>query len=226
MFLSSLENLSASPFARVAQASHVLGQVVQHCNKTPEDLGLVKQSLELLTNVANSLLQLLTKDEESAFRFRSAIAICHRYAWSWRMWTVLIRTASCFSALLKLYDNHSCDSYARTLQGRPCAEELSLRREVTEDCVARGRKTVERVLELCSILASRRASSSEPSWDDAPWMLHCFYKSAANLIWYASSVSPLEEQAHSSQKAKCVATLQSASRRWKVAGNVFTQCSV
>ncbi|KAH7325670.1 hypothetical protein B0I35DRAFT_420912 [Stachybotrys elegans] len=189
MLLSSLDCISASPFARVAQASHLLGQVIQHCNKTPEDFGAVKSSIELLTSVTNSLLQLLTKDEQSTFHFRNAIALC-------------------LSALLKLYDNHSCDSYSRTLQGTASPRELSLRREVTEDSVRRGRETVEVLLGFRSILEPR---------DDAPWMLHCFYKSAANLAWYGSAVSPLEAQTLGSKKATCVDFLQSASKRWRVA---------
>ena len=78
MLLSSVEDISASPFARVAQAAHLLGQVIRHCNAPSHDLDAVKRNINLLSQVTNSLLALLIKDEESNLRFCNAIAICFR----------------------------------------------------------------------------------------------------------------------------------------------------
>ncbi|KAK1244211.1 hypothetical protein MKX08_002349 [Trichoderma sp. CBMAI-0020] len=48
LILSSSKHLSASPFARLAQASHLQGEVIKHCNDETQSLLHVKNSVEVL----------------------------------------------------------------------------------------------------------------------------------------------------------------------------------
>lgn len=78
LFVSSSTELSASPFARVAQATHLLGKVIRHCNDEVKDLSDVQGYIELLYQAITSLLGLLAKDTQSIVQFQNAIAICLR----------------------------------------------------------------------------------------------------------------------------------------------------
>jgi hypothetical protein len=79
LFLSSVDQLSASPFARLAQASHLLGEVIRHCNSDISQPHMVLDQLRLLYQALSSLLGALTRDDASVVRFQSAIAVCLRY---------------------------------------------------------------------------------------------------------------------------------------------------
>lgn len=78
--LSSLTS-SVSPFARLAQASNLLGRVIRHCNDTALDLEFVLDNYEMLCQTIFSLVELLSQDDSTASIETSiAATICFRYA--------------------------------------------------------------------------------------------------------------------------------------------------
>lgn len=80
LFVSSPAELSASPFARVAQAAHLLGKVIDHCNREIHDFTIVQGEVEILHKTITALLELLSGGPETAALFQDAIAICLRWA--------------------------------------------------------------------------------------------------------------------------------------------------
>jgi hypothetical protein len=79
LFLSSPETMSASPFARLAQATHLMGEVIRHCNSDTSHPRGVLAELKLLHEALQSFLKVLSVDKESSIRFHGAVAVCLRY---------------------------------------------------------------------------------------------------------------------------------------------------
>lgn len=78
LFLSSPSSILVSPFARLAQASNLLGRVIRHCNDESLDVELVLEDITLLNQTTSSLLSLLTGDSDATMAFYNATAICLR----------------------------------------------------------------------------------------------------------------------------------------------------
>ncbi|KAJ5758547.1 hypothetical protein N7520_005703 [Penicillium odoratum] len=79
VLLSSNSDTPVSAFARLAQASNLLGRVIKHCNETSLELGFVLDNFERLTQTIIAFLQLLTTSEDSSLNSLStATAICFR----------------------------------------------------------------------------------------------------------------------------------------------------
>lgn len=77
--LSSLTS-SVSPFARLAQASNLLGRVIRHCNDTALELDFVLDNYEMLCQSIFSLVELLSQDDSTASMESSiATTICFKY---------------------------------------------------------------------------------------------------------------------------------------------------
>jgi hypothetical protein len=78
LFLSSPTSTPVSPFARLAQASNLLGRVIRHCNDETLEIELALEEITLLHNTTSSLLSLLTGDSDATMAFYNAAAICLR----------------------------------------------------------------------------------------------------------------------------------------------------
>ncbi|KAH6611618.1 fungal specific transcription factor domain [Trichoderma cornu-damae] len=78
LILSSPKHLSASPFARLAQASHLQGEVIKHCNDEAESLAGVQSEVEMLSQALLSFLEVISKDTASMMHFYSAVGVCLR----------------------------------------------------------------------------------------------------------------------------------------------------
>jgi hypothetical protein len=78
IFISSPNRLHASPFGRVAQACHLLGKVIRHCNEPPTNVAATKENILLLSQTIDTLLDLMMKDESSIMQFANAISLCFR----------------------------------------------------------------------------------------------------------------------------------------------------
>lgn len=78
LILSSSKHLSASPFARLAQASHLQGEVIKHCNDDTRSLALVQNDVEVLSQVLWSFLEVIGKDRSSMMHFYSSVGVCLR----------------------------------------------------------------------------------------------------------------------------------------------------
>lgn len=70
---------AVSLFARMAQASNLLGRVIRHCNDTMLELDFVLDEFETLSNTTGSLIELLTVDSPStSMEVSIASSICFR----------------------------------------------------------------------------------------------------------------------------------------------------
>jgi hypothetical protein len=77
--LSSGNNSPVSPFARLAQASNLLGRVVRHCNDTTLELEFVLDDYVMICQTISSLLELLsTEGSEASMEMGIATTICFR----------------------------------------------------------------------------------------------------------------------------------------------------
>jgi hypothetical protein len=77
--LSSGNNSTVNGFARMAQASNLLGLVIRHCNDTPMELEYVLENFKILTRSLKSLLELSASEKDSMFNdMNAATAICFR----------------------------------------------------------------------------------------------------------------------------------------------------
>lgn len=57
---------AVSPFARMAQASNLLGRVIRHCNDAMLELDFVLDEFETLSNTTVSLMELLIVDSPTS----------------------------------------------------------------------------------------------------------------------------------------------------------------
>ena len=78
IYLSSSKDISASFFARLAQAAHLLGEVINHCNDVSQKMADMQQRVEVLTQALTSFLGIISKDAESITQFHSAVGVCLR----------------------------------------------------------------------------------------------------------------------------------------------------
>lgn len=79
VLLSSNSDTPVSSFARLAQASNLLGRVVKHCNDTALEIEYMLDNFERLTQTIIAFLQLITTNQDwSSNPFSTAAAICFR----------------------------------------------------------------------------------------------------------------------------------------------------
>lgn len=79
VLLSSNSDAPVSSFARLAQASNLLGRVIKHCNDTSLEIEYVLDNFERLTQTIIAFLQLITTSQDSSSNpFSNAAAICFR----------------------------------------------------------------------------------------------------------------------------------------------------
>lgn len=78
LFLSTPTSVPVSPFARMAQASNLLGRVIRHCNDETLEPKFVLEDIELLSQTTSSLLRLLTSDTKMTGNLNVAAALCFR----------------------------------------------------------------------------------------------------------------------------------------------------
>ncbi|OJJ35901.1 hypothetical protein ASPWEDRAFT_183896 [Aspergillus wentii DTO 134E9] len=191
--LASGSNSSVTPFARLAQASNLLGRVIRHCNDTTLELQYALDDYEMLSQAIYSLVDLLVMDASPSSETSIASAIC-------------------FSALLKLANNHACDMLTEESQ---CLEpDIAPRvRECMQKCLNTIKDVAGRVLlfsqNLGQILSQNRLDSV------SPLVLHCIYACAVDLSWMALET---ENEEYTAGKLACVEILRTISSRWKVAG--------
>ncbi|KAJ5651396.1 uncharacterized protein N7484_005119 [Penicillium longicatenatum] len=191
VLLSSNSDTPVSPFARLAQASNLLGLVVKHCNDTSMEIEYVLDNFERLTQTLIAFLQLLTTSQDlSSNPFTTAAAIC-------------------FSALFKLANHHSCDMHIEQDLGIEIATRV---REIMQRSVQMLKDTSNQV--VLFVRDARQSLNPQTMELVSPLVLNCIYSSTANLSWMG-----LENGApqYAIGKAVCEEMLQSLGARWKVA---------
>ncbi|KAL3479386.1 hypothetical protein BJX99DRAFT_78198 [Aspergillus californicus] len=195
--LSSGNNIDTlTPFARLAQASNLLGRVIRHCNDTTLQLGFVIEDFEALYQALYSLLELLPAPQQ-AMEIDGIIA----------------RTI-CYSALFKLSDHHSCDMFSEDTSSldptaapriRACMQKsLHIIKDISEQVTA--------LLQgVGGFLIRDPGTLSRVS----PFMLHCFYTCAQNVAWMALET---DSPRYLTGRAVCEEVLGILGKRWRVAG--------
>ncbi|KAE8392889.1 hypothetical protein BDV23DRAFT_170548 [Aspergillus alliaceus] len=192
--LSSQSTNPVSPFARLAQASNLLGRVIRHCNDTTLELNYVLDDFESLCQTISSLLELLSADGFNGSMETSIVA------------------SICYSALFKLANHHSCDMFNEAgeyleLDAAPRVHECTRRSlQMTKD-------TCERVVSLIQDLSGRLTRTALESV--SPLMLQCVYSCASNLAWMARETNDMQ---YTAGKHLCEDMLRAMSVRWRVAG--------
>ena len=78
IFLSYPTDLPVSPYARVAQATNLLGKVIRHCEDFGSEPEFTRDRMVLLNQTTSSLLDLLQFDSNSADSCHDAAALCFR----------------------------------------------------------------------------------------------------------------------------------------------------
>ncbi|KFA78770.1 hypothetical protein S40288_08934, partial [Stachybotrys chartarum IBT 40288] len=187
MLISFPHQLAASPFGRVAQAAHLLGQVIRHCNEQPADLREVEANIESLSKLANSFLELLTNENENVFHFRDAIAICF-----------------------------SCDSFAARPGQADNMTSLALLHAITENSRARLHQIIAKLMAFEEAVRpddDRRQTATCPS----PWACQPLYKSAALMLWLGSAAPPEESDSLLERSSRCKEDVKTLGKRWKIA---------
>jgi hypothetical protein len=78
LILSCPKQLKASPFARLAQASHLQGEVIKHCNDRTKSLVDVQNDVEVLSRAIFAFLEVISEDRSSMIHFYSAFGVSLR----------------------------------------------------------------------------------------------------------------------------------------------------
>ncbi|KAM0522953.1 hypothetical protein ACHAPE_001442 [Trichoderma viride] len=197
LILSSSKHLSASPFARLAQASHLQGEVIKHCNDETQSLSHVKNSVEVLSQVLLSFLDVISKDKASMMLFYSSVGVC-------------------LSALMKLCDHHSCDSFAIYNERSLDVSELALAREIALTCQSIMKDCIVKAMSFLDVLREMIQDADLASL--SPWFLDSLYQCLANIAYLMATSPAVEASGYSSQASLCLNLLQKANQRWNVAG--------
>ncbi|KAL7919735.1 fungal-specific transcription factor domain-containing protein [Trichoderma austrokoningii] len=197
LILSSSKHLSAGPFARLAQASHLQGEVIKHCNDDAQSLSHVKNSVEVLSQVLLSFLEVISKDRASMMHFYSSVGVC-------------------LSALMKLCDHHSCDSFAIYNDRSFDVSELALAREIALTCQSTMKNCVVKAMSFIDVLGEMMQDANLASL--SPWFLDSLYQCLANIVYLVATSPALESSKYSAQASICLDLFQKANQRWNVAG--------
>ncbi|KAL7811964.1 fungal-specific transcription factor domain-containing protein [Trichoderma gracile] len=201
LILSSSKHLSASPFARLAQASHLQGEVIKHCNDGTQSLEHVQNDVEVLSQVIWSFLDVISKDRSSMMHFYSAVGVC-------------------LSALMKLCDHHSCDSFAIYNERALDVSEMALAREIALRCQAIMKDCIAKAMTFVEVLSEmvKDQESIENVASLSPWFLDSIYQCLANLVYLMATSVSADASGYTSQVSLCLELLRKANRRWNVAG--------
>ncbi|PTB78872.1 fungal-specific transcription factor domain-containing protein [Trichoderma longibrachiatum ATCC 18648] len=201
LILSSSKHLSASPFARLAQASHLQGEVIKHCNDGTQSLSHVQNDVEVLNQVIWSFLDVIGKDRSSMMHFYSAVGVC-------------------LSALMKLCDHHSCDSFAIYNDRALDVAEMALAREIALRCQAIMKDCIAKAMAFVEVLGEmvQDQESIENLASLSPWFLDSIYQCLANLVYLTATSASADASGYTSQVSLCLELLRKVNRRWNVAG--------
>ncbi|KAK3072135.1 hypothetical protein LTR53_007366 [Teratosphaeriaceae sp. CCFEE 6253] len=201
LLVMSIENRArVSPFARTCQAAHLLGRVSQHVSEHPDpaDASIHFQEAHQIQRAASALLSILQQEYHD-----TPVPDRHR---------LFSAMALCCSALLALYDIHSCiDTGSMESGGR----NMGVRVELQELAIEGFKRVSLTILDLAEEI--REASRTTTSLDCiSPLVFNALYQAAGTYAWYArenGSASHVE----SLEKLRAVMALLES--RWRVAGD-------
>ncbi|KAL4911364.1 hypothetical protein BDW74DRAFT_172828 [Aspergillus multicolor] len=195
---SSTTNVLGS-FARLSQASNLLGRVIRHCNDSAPnmDVNFVLDNFDALHQAISSLLELLPTPTPNHNQPLDGIA----------------ERAICYSALFILGEHHSCNIFEE--DGEVLDEAVAPRARES------SKKAFEIIKDTCRNVTLLAQESREILLENdtldvvSPLVLGCLYHAAQNIIWMALETNnPELEQ----WKWVCEDVLGVLSERWGVAG--------
>ncbi|KAL4779903.1 hypothetical protein BJX76DRAFT_361343 [Aspergillus varians] len=192
--LSSKANTNAiSPFARLAQASNLLGRVIRHCNDTALEVNFVLEDFETLCQAVYSLMELLQTQDLLT-----------------RLEATLARTI-CFSALFKLSNHHSCELFDEESQ---CDPQIAAR---VRECLQKSLNIIHDICgQVTALIEEIRGLLTEETLKIiSPLMLNCVYSCAQNILWMLLEKNNPQL---TSAKLVCEDILRFLDARWKSAG--------
>jgi hypothetical protein len=80
LLVSSSASVQAGNFARLAQASHLLGRVIRHTNDLPTDIRFRLEEAKQLDRTIRALYKLLPgKSSDDSIGVCTPLAVCYRY---------------------------------------------------------------------------------------------------------------------------------------------------
>ncbi|KAH8817154.1 fungal-specific transcription factor domain protein [Xylogone sp. PMI_703] len=191
VFVSTPTNVPVGSFARLAQASNLLGHVIRHCDDQTSDVAFIVGDMTLLHQTIGSLLELLGAG--STRESCSAAAVC-------------------LSALMKLCSHHSCDSFSG--DGKHTDPELtSLIQLCTQQALQVTRDTCLHILQLAPLLQQEISNSGTQSI--SPLVINCIYQTIVSLTVMGEEVGDGD---CIMRIGECKRLLQTIDTRWKAAG--------
>ncbi|RMY02567.1 hypothetical protein D0867_10998 [Hortaea werneckii] len=159
---------NVAPFARTCQAAHLLGRVSQHINDhaDPSDADFHFQEADQLQRAASALLAIVQQEHsetESSLRHRHFSAM-----------------ALCCSALLALYDVHSCiETEAIDSGGRDKGARMELQQIAIDGFKRVSAVTLDLAEEIQQTMATQGLDRI------SPFVMNALYQAAGTYAWYA-----------------------------------------
>lgn len=193
--LSASSTAQASSYARICQASHLLGKIVWHLDdkllpadyKFADALQVHRTTLPFADVIAAEVFQISTKDSSIRASLCTSVAIT-------------------YSALLTLYDGYSCTS-RMVVTGSE--DQLEMQQQSIEGLS----EISQRAIKLSRML--RDLMRSDETDRLSPMVIDCIYQAGANYAWGKGESSE-------SNYTECLLELKELlgflNRRWKVAG--------
>lgn len=184
-----------APFARTCQAAHLLGRSCQHVNEHPsaEDVDLHFQEAFQISAAAQALSTII-HDESAASDSPDRF-------WAGR--------ALCYSALMLLYDVHSC---VEVDEVEACGGNRGKRLDLQQLAIDGSRDLAMQVhsfgLELEQAHANGRGALN-------PLVMYCLYSAAGTFAWYVRESGNEKHLGHLNDLRRVLGLLQ---EKWQTAG--------
>lgn len=194
LFLSSPPNAPAGHYARLCQASHLLGKIIRHCRDRTLDREIRFQEAIQLNRLLQALTVVTSADvaEEPTMTLISTMALC-------------------YSGMMVLNKPYSeIESF-----GSPA--DINIPEDFQKHALATFRLAA---METINFAASLDAYLSSLIGQVSPLIAHCLYQAASMLLWLNQDAPG---DANVSEGLEFLReTLRKLDRRWKVAGTVIT----
>ncbi|KAI9764835.1 MAG: hypothetical protein M1840_007981 [Geoglossum simile] len=165
LLVSSSTNIQVGCFARLAQASHLLGRVLRHTNDLPADIPFRLEEARQLDRTIRALYKLLPGEgPEDSISISNPLAIC-------------------FSAIMTLYSPYTCQAPGQS------PSELTYSAETLTSLKSLSSEVARLAHDILTSLSPNHANrnpSSPTTYNieqTSPLILDCMYQAAANYAW-------------------------------------------
>ncbi|KAK3716315.1 hypothetical protein LTR37_006465 [Vermiconidia calcicola] len=184
-----------SPFARACQAAHLLGKACRHANDhaTIVEVEFHFQEAQQLIHALRALMTMISNE---------ALVIEKSH-------TLFAARGLCYSALLLLYDLHSCVEVDHV---EAVGSNTGLRLQVQQFAIDAFKVLIADIVGFAKQLREHVASRGMESVP--PFVLQCLYSSAATYAWYFRETG---KEDHLSCLAQLRVILGQLQCRWPVA---------